>query len=125
MKKRTSNIERRTSNVECGAASRGVLNRSLRYGRDEKKERKKEMKNRGQMTVYSERKTKDRGRKTEGAKWIKLSFGKYTIVDAEDYSWLSVITEHRNAMGGNLNPNYEPLTTKKPRAAAPQLKTKN
>jgi len=47
------------------------------------------MKKRGQRTDDRGRKTEDRGKKAEGTWLIKLTWGKYAIVDAEDYGRLS------------------------------------
>ena len=132
MKKRTSNIQRSTSNVECGAASRAVsvdprspLPRGQAYTcesrcGDDKKGRK--MKKRGprragtslRSAVDGRQKTlrlrsirqahgkqgrqeedgrrpfdKLRTRKTGGAWVIKLTFGKFAVIDAEDYDRVS------------------------------------
>jgi hypothetical protein len=92
-KKRTSNIERRTSNIEYGAASRAIsldprspVPRGQAYtcesrcGDDPSTS--------SAVAKAMSRQGLRRGRQA-GAKRIKLTWGKWAIVDAEDYGRLS------------------------------------
>ncbi len=95
MKKRTSNIEHRTSNVECGAASRSYLIAGIQH-RDSSIQKR-------------------RNHPKEPPKTLELTFGKYAIVDAEDYDRLSsykwcAVKERRNWYAKTLRRNGSPLS---------------
>ena len=79
-KKATSNIERRTSNVECGAASRSYLVAGIQHRLSA------EASCEGGSIGDG---PKESPKTLEGVRLIPLSYGKYTIVDAEDYERLS------------------------------------
>ena len=96
-KKVTSNIERRTSNVECGAASRSYLVAGIQHRLSA------EASCEGGSIVdeqacpeQSRRKQRSNHPKETAKKRIELSWGKFAIVDVEDfervnsYKWCSV-----------------------------------